>query len=45
MDRGAWEAIVHGITKSQTLLKRLSTAQHTGIIYQILLHIIIILAY
>ena len=45
MDRGAWEAIVHGITKSQTLLKRLSTAQHTGIIYQILLHIVIILAY
>ena len=26
MDRGAWWAIVHGVTKSQTRLKRLSTA-------------------
>ena len=25
MDRGAWWATVHGITKSQTRLKRLST--------------------
>ena len=25
MDRGAWWAIVHGVTKSQTQLKRLST--------------------
>jgi len=25
MDRGAWQAIVHGVTKSQTRLKRLST--------------------
>ena len=24
MDRGAWQAIVHGVTKSQTRLKRLS---------------------
>ena len=24
MDRGAWLATVHGVTKSQTLLKRLS---------------------
>ena len=24
-DRGAWRAIVHGVTKSQTRLKRLST--------------------
>ena len=28
MDRGAWRATVHGATKSQTRLKRLST-QHT----------------
>ena len=28
MDRGAWQATVHGATKSQTRLKRLST-QHT----------------
>ena len=25
MDRGAWQATVHGITKSRTQLKRLST--------------------
>ena len=24
MDRGAWQAIVHGVTKSQTRLKQLS---------------------
>ena len=24
MDRGAWQAMVHGVTKSQTQLKRLS---------------------
>ena len=28
MDRGAWWVAVHGITKSRTRLKRLSTAQH-----------------
>ena len=28
MDRGAWEATVHGVTKSQTQLKQLST--HTN---------------
>ena len=28
MDRGAWWAIVHRVVKSQTRLKRLSTAQH-----------------
>ena len=27
-DRGAWWATVHGVTKSRTRLKRLSTAQH-----------------
>ena len=26
MDRGAWQAIVHGVAKSWTLLKQLSTA-------------------
>ena len=25
LDRGAWQATVHGVTKSRTLLKRLST--------------------
>ena len=25
MDRGAWQVTVHGVAKSQTLLKRLST--------------------
>ena len=30
MDRGAWWAIVHGVAKSQTRLKRLSTAQSNG---------------
>ena len=29
MDRGAWRAAVHGIAKSQTRLKRLSTYEHT----------------
>ena len=28
IDRGAWQATVHGVTKSQTRLKRLST--HVG---------------
>ena len=28
-DRGAWRAIVHGVAKSQTQLKRLSTYIHT----------------
>ena len=28
MDRGAWAAAVHGVTKSQTWLKRLSTQAH-----------------
>ena len=29
MDRGAWWAIVHGVAKSRTQLKRLSTQQLT----------------
>ena len=29
MDRGAWRATVHGVTQSQTRLKRLSTHTHT----------------
>ena len=28
MDRGAWRATVHGVTKSRIQLKRLSIAQH-----------------
>ena len=28
MDRGAWQATVHGVTKSQTRLKRLSMHTH-----------------
>ena len=28
MDRGGWRATVHGVTKSQTRLKRLSTQAH-----------------
>ena len=28
MDRGAWQAIVHRVTKGHTRLKQLSTAQH-----------------
>ena len=28
MDRGAWQAIVHRVTKSQTRLKGLSTSTH-----------------
>ena len=30
MDRGAWRAIVHGVTKSQTRLKRLSSSSSSG---------------
>ena len=30
MDRGTWRATVHGVTKCQTLLKRLSTHTHHG---------------
>ena len=29
MDRGAWLATVHGVTKSQTGLKQLGTQAHT----------------
>ena len=29
MDRGAWQATVHGVATSWTQLKRLSTAQHS----------------
>ena len=31
MDRGAWRAAVHGVTKSQTRLKRLSTHARTSL--------------
>ena len=29
MDRGAWQATIHGVAKSQTRLKQLSIAQHS----------------
>ena len=29
MDRGDWRAIVHGVAKSRTRLKQLSTCTHT----------------
>ena len=32
MDRGAWQAAVHGITKSQTQLKRLSMHARTHLL-------------
>ena len=32
MDRGAWQAIVHGVAKSRTQLKQLSTAQHIPVL-------------
>ena len=31
MDRGAWQAIVHGVTKSQTRLTRLSMHADSGL--------------
>ena len=31
MDRGAWRAIVHGVTKSRDTTERLSTHTHTHI--------------
>ena len=34
MDRGAWQATVHRVTKSQTQLKRLGTHPHTGVLYK-----------
>ena len=32
MDRGAWQATVHGVTKSRTQLSWLSTAQHVYLV-------------
>ena len=40
MDRGAWRAIVHGVTKSWTQLKSLSTHAHSASLAQILYSII-----
>ena len=34
MDRGAWRAIVHGVTKSQTQLKQLKHANQEYITQQ-----------
>ena len=36
MDRGGWQATVHRVTKSQTWLKRLSTAHMTSIVPDLL---------
>ena len=36
MDRGAWQATVHGVTKSQTWLKQLSTHIRAQILYNVL---------
>ena len=33
MDRGAWRAIVHGVTKNQTQLKQLGMHTHTDKFY------------
>ena len=33
MDRGAWRATVHGVTKSQTRLKRLSSSSSSSLLY------------
>ena len=30
MDRGAWQATIHGVAESQTVLKRLRTNPHVG---------------
>ena len=35
MDRGAWWATVHGVTKSRTQLKQLSTHARCGIVTQL----------
>ena len=43
MDRGAWQAMVHRVTKSQTRLKRLNTHTcahtHTHVVVQLLSHL------
>ena len=44
MDRGAWQAIVHGITKSWTQLKRLSTQLLFCSIYFVFTTVSLILA-
>ena len=36
MDRGAWWATVHGVAKSRTRLRRLSTHTHMGLLKLIL---------
>ena len=35
-DRGAWQVIVHRVTKSRTRLKQLSTAQHIYLVARML---------
>ena len=36
VDRGAWQAIVHGVTKSQTQLSDFYFTEHISILFQIL---------
>ena len=36
MSRGAWRATVHGVTNSQTQLKRISMQAHAGSTYDLL---------
>ena len=44
MDRGAWWAMVHSVTKSQTRLKQLCRAQHTHMcVYVHLTHFAVLL--
>ena len=39
MDQGAWQATVHGVAKSQTQLKQLSTAQHKEALRTLTFHL------
>ena len=47
MDRGTWRAIVHGVAKSQTQLKQLSTAQcnRINVLVFCLLVLVVLLEY
>ena len=42
MDKGAWQATVHGVTKSQIQLKRLSTHYTNVIIFYVLFGMIMV---
>ena len=41
LDRGAWQATVHRVTKSRTRLKRLSTNTHSGAFSGSSMHLIL----